>query len=212
MPNCQLKINPGATYIQRRNLINLDVSLNVPTLLIPVWGSECHAVPGSIGESHHFRYTLAEMMYSLFQKKRQGTYVWSWANLVGASHKPKESFCLLLAIGYLEGLQDPCPMANRYINASWLVAKFNGNWNTCICHSYMFLPRHDARVFESTWMKHSRSIHTFVLDSWSKAPQFALRSAAIKRLWGSKWAERWAMDWTKLDPCWRHVYYCTLIF
>jgi hypothetical protein len=119
---------------------------------------------------------------------------------------------LLLAIGYLEGLQDPCPMANRYINASWLVAKFNGNWNTCICHSYMFLPRHDARVFESTWMKHSRSIHTFVLDSWSKAPQFALRSAAIKRLWGSKGAERWAMDWTKLDPCWRHVYYCTLIF
>ena len=40
-----------ATYIQRRNLINLDVSLNVPTLLIPVWGSECHAVPGSFGES-----------------------------------------------------------------------------------------------------------------------------------------------------------------
>lgn len=78
MPNCQLKINPGATYIQRRNLINLDVSLNVPTLLIPVWGSECHAVPGSFEESqsspvvlsHHFRYTLAEMMYSLFQKEK----------------------------------------------------------------------------------------------------------------------------------------------
>ena len=90
-----------------------------------------------------------------FRKKRLGTYVWSWANLVGASHKPKESFCLLLAIGYLEGLQDPCPMANRYINASWLVAKFNANWNTCICHSYLFLPRHDARVLNP----HEWSIH-----------------------------------------------------
>ena len=90
-----------------------------------------------------------------FRKKRLGTYVWSWANLVGASHKPKESFCLLLAIGYLEGLQDPCPMTNRYINASWLVAKFNANWNTCICHSYLFLPRHDARVLNP----HEWSIH-----------------------------------------------------
>ena len=152
MPNGQLKINPGATYIQRRNLINLDVSLNVPTLLIPVWGSECHAVPGSIGESQSsclippFPAYFGGDDVLFVSEKRQGTYVWSWANLVGASHKPKESFCLLLAIGYLEGLQDPCPMANRYINASWLVTKFNANWNTCICHSYMFLPRHDARV------------------------------------------------------------------